>query len=49
MVVTDSAGGDSIAIRPMIFLSYVFDHRILDGASADGFLMKVKETLEAWA
>jgi 2-oxoglutarate dehydrogenase E2 component (dihydrolipoamide succinyltransferase) len=47
VVVTDSAGGDSIAIRPMIFLSYVFDHRILDGASADGFLMTVKETLEA--
>jgi pyruvate/2-oxoglutarate dehydrogenase complex dihydrolipoamide acyltransferase (E2) component len=26
----------------------VFDHRILDGASADNFLMKVKETLENW-
>ena len=49
VVVTDLAGGDSIAIRPMIFLSYVFDHRILDGASADGFLMRVKETLEGWA
>jgi 2-oxoglutarate dehydrogenase E2 component (dihydrolipoamide succinyltransferase) len=48
VVVTDSNGGDSIAIRPMVFLSYVFDHRILDGASADAFLAKVKETLEAW-
>ena len=39
---------DAIAIRPMVYLSFVFDHRILDGASADSFLMKVKETLENW-
>jgi 2-oxoisovalerate dehydrogenase E2 component (dihydrolipoyl transacylase) len=37
---------DAIAIRPMVYLSFVFDHRILDGASADWFLSKVKETLE---
>lgn len=42
-------GDDAIAIRPMIYLSFVFDHRILDGASADWFLVKVKETLENWA
>ena len=40
---------DAIAIRPMVYLSFVFDHRILDGALADNFLMKVKETLENWA
>jgi 2-oxoisovalerate dehydrogenase E2 component (dihydrolipoyl transacylase) len=40
---------DAIAIRPMVYLSFVFDHRILDGASADAFLVKVKETLENWA
>ncbi len=40
---------DAIAIRPMVYLSFVFDHRILDGASADAFLKKVKETLENWA
>jgi 2-oxoisovalerate dehydrogenase E2 component (dihydrolipoyl transacylase) len=40
---------DAIAIRPMIYLSFAFDHRILDGASADGFLAKVKETLENWS
>lgn len=39
---------DAIAIRPMVYLSFVFDHRILDGASADWFLMKVKDTLENW-
>lgn len=40
---------DAIAIRPMVYLSFVFDHRVLDGASADAFLMKVRETLENWA
>jgi 2-oxoisovalerate dehydrogenase E2 component (dihydrolipoyl transacylase) len=49
LVVTDTDGNDSIAIRPMLYLSFVFDHRILDGASADWFLMKVKETLENWS
>lgn len=49
VVVTDADGNDSIAIRPMLYLSFVFDHRILDGASADWFLMKVKETLENWS
>ncbi len=40
---------DAIAIRPMAYLSLTFDHRILDGSSADGFLQKVVETLENWA
>lgn len=48
VVVTDELGRDSIAIRPMIYLSFVFDHRILDGAAADGFLMDVKKSLETW-
>ena len=49
VVVTDASGNDAFAIRPMVYLSLVFDHRILDGASADTFLSKVKSTLEAWA
>lgn len=52
VVVIPSESGardDAIAIRPMVYLSFVFDHRILDGASADWFLMKVKETIENWA
>jgi 2-oxoglutarate dehydrogenase E2 component (dihydrolipoamide succinyltransferase) len=49
VAVTDEQGHDAIAIRPMVFLSFVFDHRILDGASADTFLAKVKSTLEEWA
>ncbi len=39
---------DAIAIRPMVYISLTFDHRILDGASADGFLAKVVYTLENW-
>jgi 2-oxoglutarate dehydrogenase E2 component (dihydrolipoamide succinyltransferase) len=49
VAVADVNGNDAIAVRPMVFLSFVFDHRILDGASADAFLMKVKETLQRWA
>jgi 2-oxoisovalerate dehydrogenase E2 component (dihydrolipoyl transacylase) len=40
---------DAIAIRPMIYLSFTFDHRVLDGAGADHFLMTVKEFLESYA
>ncbi len=40
---------DAIAIRPMVYLTLTFDHRILDGAVADRFLAKVKETLENWS
>jgi pyruvate/2-oxoglutarate dehydrogenase complex dihydrolipoamide acyltransferase (E2) component len=39
---------DAIAIRPMVYLTLTFDHRILDGASADNFLAKVVETLQNW-
>ena len=45
----DGTSEDAIAIRPMVYMSFVFDHRILDGASADWFLAKVKETLENWS
>lgn len=44
--------GDHACIKihlPDDDLSIVFDQRILDGASADWFLAKVKETLENWA
>ncbi|HZD57311.1 MAG TPA: dihydrolipoamide acetyltransferase family protein [Anaerolineales bacterium] len=39
---------DAIAIRPMVYISLTFDHRILDGAIADYFLGKVVESLENW-
>ena len=49
VVVEDAAGRDAFAVRPMIYLSLVFDHRILDGAGADAFLAHVKQSLETWA
>jgi 2-oxoglutarate dehydrogenase E2 component (dihydrolipoamide succinyltransferase) len=48
VAVTDGAGRDAFAVRPMLYLSLVFDHRILDGASADAFLQRVKYALENW-
>ncbi len=39
---------DALAIRPMVYLSLSFDHRVIDGAVADMFLAKVVEVLENW-
>lgn len=39
---------DAIAIRPMVYLSFTFDHRILDGSTADNFLAKIVAVLENW-
>jgi len=39
---------DAIAIRNMMYLSLSYDHRIIDGAVADQFLMHIKKTLENW-
>ena len=44
----EPSADDSIAIRPMVYLSFTFDHRVLDGASADRFVMMIKQTLEEW-
>lgn len=49
IVVTDENGNDAISIRPMVYLSYVFDHRAVDGESGDNFLMDVKKILENWS
>ncbi len=40
---------DYIAIRPVAYLSFTFDHRILDGATADAFVATVKTILENWS
>jgi 2-oxoglutarate dehydrogenase E2 component (dihydrolipoamide succinyltransferase) len=39
---------DAIAIRPLAYVSFTFDHRILDGASADQFVSTIKRTIESW-
>ena len=39
---------DIMEIRPMVYISLTFDHRIIDGEYADEFLKKVKTELEQW-
>lgn len=39
---------DAIVIRPMCYVSFSFDHRVLDGAKADLFLSAVRVQLEDW-
>jgi len=39
---------DAIAIRPIILLSLSFDHRVIDGATADQFMADVQKQLENW-
>jgi pyruvate/2-oxoglutarate dehydrogenase complex dihydrolipoamide acyltransferase (E2) component len=46
VVITDSEGNDSIAIRPMTILGLSWDHRALDGAVSAQFLATVKRELE---
>jgi 2-oxoglutarate dehydrogenase E2 component (dihydrolipoamide succinyltransferase) len=48
VVVVTHDGVDTIAIKPMCYLSFTFDHRILDGAQADRFLATVKQAVERW-
>jgi len=40
---------DSLAIRPMVYLTLTFDHRIIDGAIGDHFLGIVVQRLQSWA
>lgn len=39
---------DHLAFRPMMDLALSYDHRVLDGASADAFCAAVKRELEEW-
>ncbi len=39
---------DSLAIRPMVYLTLTFDHRIIDGAIGDHFLGIVVQRLQSW-
>ena len=40
------ASGGQAAIRPMMYVALTYDHRIVDGAEAVRFLVKVKELVE---
>jgi len=40
------AQSGEVVIRPMMYLALSYDHRVIDGREAVGFLVKVKEGLE---
>jgi pyruvate dehydrogenase E2 component (dihydrolipoamide acetyltransferase) len=39
---------DAIAIRSMVYLALSFDHRVIDGATGDQFMARLKAILENW-
>jgi 2-oxoglutarate dehydrogenase E2 component (dihydrolipoamide succinyltransferase) len=45
-VVIETAQGDTIGIRHMMFLSHSYDHRIVDGALGGAFVKRVADYLE---
>lgn len=46
MVVKDSEGNDTIAVRSLVYLALSYDHRLIDGADAARYLTTVKKRLE---
>ncbi|MGH7724907.1 MAG: dihydrolipoamide acetyltransferase family protein [Candidatus Eiseniibacteriota bacterium] len=48
-VVVSDEDGDKIAIRSICLMSVAFDHRVVDGASADHFMNDVRDFLEGWS
>jgi 2-oxoglutarate dehydrogenase E2 component (dihydrolipoamide succinyltransferase) len=46
VVVKDADGGETIAVRSMVYLALSYDHRIVDGADAARFLTAMKARLE---
>ena len=49
MVVRGEDGGETIAIRSMVYLALSYDHRVVDGADAARFLTTLKARLEGGA
>jgi pyruvate dehydrogenase E2 component (dihydrolipoamide acetyltransferase) len=47
-IVIEVDGTDVIAIRRMGLLGLSFDHRLIDGATADIFMRDLKQSLETW-
>jgi len=47
-VVIETPSGDMIGIRKMMYLSFTFDHRVVDGALGGAFLKQVVTNLESW-
>jgi 2-oxoglutarate dehydrogenase E2 component (dihydrolipoamide succinyltransferase) len=47
-MVLETADGDVIAIRQMMYLSLSYDHRVVDGSLGAGFLTQIANELEAF-
>lgn len=45
-VAVETTEGDAIVIKPMMYLTLSFDHRLIDGALGGRFLMRIVEYLE---
>jgi 2-oxoglutarate dehydrogenase E2 component (dihydrolipoamide succinyltransferase) len=45
-VVIEKDDRDLIAIHPMMYMALTYDHRIVDGVTANGFLYRITEILE---
>ncbi len=48
MVVEGPDGTEAIAIRPMMYLSISYDHRLVDGAYASQFMAQIRTNLQTW-
>ncbi len=46
VVVVEHEGVDTMAIHPVMFMALSYDHRVVDGVAANGFLYRVHELLE---
>ncbi len=48
VVLTDTEGNDTIAIRSVQYYCLGFDHRTIDGADSGKFMLEFKKVLETW-
>jgi len=46
VVIEDENGNDAIAIKTMSYFAITYDHRLVDGADADRFMIDVKKVIE---
>ncbi len=47
VVVIEHEGEDLMAIRPVMHMALTYDHRVVDGVHANGFLFRIAEILES--
>ena len=46
VVVIEKDGQDMMAIHPVMYMALTYDHRVVDGVHANGFLYRISEILE---